>query len=93
MRPIMEPSRQLTLRALPLAIATALFIPAAPTWADGLQALTGHDSAPSIHNKDTVPIIDIVAPNAAGLSHNLYSEYNVGSKGVVLNNSLVAGHS
>ena len=93
MRPIMEPSRQLTLRALPLAIATALFIPAAPTWADGLQALIGHDSAPSIHNEDTVPIIDIVAPNAAGLSHNLYSEYNVGSKGVVLNNSLVAGHS
>ncbi len=32
-------------------------------------------------------IIDIEAPNSAGVSHNMYREFNVDSQGVVLNNS------
>lgn len=32
-------------------------------------------------------IIDIEAPNAAGVSHNMYREFNVDNKGVILNNS------
>lgn len=32
-------------------------------------------------------VIDIEKPNAAGVSHNLYREFNVDSKGVILNNS------
>ncbi|MCU6670607.1 filamentous hemagglutinin N-terminal domain-containing protein [Enterobacteriaceae bacterium H4N4] len=32
-------------------------------------------------------VVDIEAPNAAGVSHNLYREFNVSDKGMVLNNS------
>lgn len=34
-------------------------------------------------------VIDIEAPNAAGVSHNLYREFNVSSAGAILNNSAV----
>lgn len=36
-----------------------------------------------------VPVVQIAAPNAGGVSHNRFEDYNVGRQGQVLNNSAV----
>lgn len=81
------------LRPLRLAIAAALLAPCLPALANGLAAANTPGALPIIGEHQGVPVIDIVAPNADGLSHNRFNEFNVGGQGLVLNNSLNAGHS
>ncbi|MBV4504896.1 hemagglutinin repeat-containing protein [Pseudomonas sp. BW13M1] len=58
-----------------------------------LTPTPGPGGTPIIDNGHGVPVIDIVAPNASGLSHNQFLDYNVGKHGVILNNALQAGQS
>ena len=59
----------------------------------GLQPAPGPGGTPVVSNGHGVPVIDIVAPNARGLSHNQFLDYNVDKPGLVLNNALQAGQS
>ena len=74
-------------------IALCLLAPYVGVTANGLQPIGGAGGTPLISEQHGVPVIDIVAPNASGLSHNQFLDYNVNKPGVVLNNALQAGQS
>ncbi|WP_409295267.1 hemagglutinin repeat-containing protein [Pseudomonas sp. KCJK8670] len=75
------------------AIFLAVLSPGTAMAQGGLQAAPGPGGTPVINSGHGVPVIDIVAPNANGLSHNQFLDYNVGRPGLVLNNALQAGQS
>ncbi len=75
------------------AIFLALLGPTSAFAQGGLEAASGPAGTPIINNDHGVPVIDIVPPNASGLSHNQFLDYNVAQPGVVLNNALQGGQS
>ena len=52
----------------------------------GIGSGTGKTGTP-------VPVITITAPNAGGVSHNVWKDFNVGKPGMVFNNATQAGQS
>lgn len=76
-------------------IATALLAPAlvTPALANPPTAAAGPMGTPVVHAGHGVPVIDIVAPNAHGVSQNQFIDYNVGPSGLVINNALQGGQS
>ncbi|MBD8614224.1 DUF637 domain-containing protein [Pseudomonas putida] len=72
-------------RALALLLANVMFWQ--PLWAQA-EGIVVSGSGTSLQQAGNgVPIVNIATPNATGLSHNQYKDYNVGSQGVILNNA------
>jgi filamentous hemagglutinin len=64
--------------------------------ADGIvvdQAAAAANRATMDAAQNGVPVVNIVAPTAGGVSHNKFGEFSVDSRGVIMNNSLVLGVS
>jgi len=77
--------RALGLRTLVLTLCALLACPPQLLFAADLTA-AGTTNTQVTAAKNGVPVVNIAAPSASGLSHNQFTNYNVDSKGLVLNN-------
>jgi filamentous hemagglutinin len=73
-----------------LVLATALATVGIPvvSWAQQVPDAAAGANRPRMDSAaNGVPVVDIVAPNARGVSHNKYQRFDVDQRGVILNNS------
>ena len=70
-----------------------VFAPLLPAYADVIVDPTAPQAfRPSLGSSSTgVPVVNVVAPTAGGVSHNKFSDYDITSTGLIHNNSLVSG--
>jgi len=71
-------------RGLAFLLANVMFWQ--PMWAQADGIVVANPNTTLDRAGNGVPIINIATPNASGLSHNQFHDYNVGAQGVILNN-------
>ncbi|WP_372372370.1 hemagglutinin repeat-containing protein [Xanthomonas sp. NCPPB 1638] len=75
-------------RALALLLCVTITWTSFPAWAQVAPTPNPGGQTPGQQvAANGVPVVDIVAPNARGISHNRYTTFNVGPNGLILNNS------
>ena len=63
--------------------------PLHPAIAAGITAANGNTQV--VIKPGNVPVVNIATPNAAGVSHNTYKDFNIGAPGAILNNATQGG--
>ena len=84
----------MTSRLFRLALSGVIaFAPLLPAYAEVIVDPTAPQAfRPSLSSSSTgVPVVNIVAPTAGGVSHNKFSDYDITSTGLIHNNSLASG--
>ena len=76
---------KISTRIMAVYLVLTLLFPPLPAFA-GSPVPTAGGSTTVTPARNSVPVVNIAAPNAAGLSHNTYTSYNVDAQGLVLNN-------
>ncbi|WP_434990774.1 hemagglutinin repeat-containing protein, partial [Xanthomonas melonis] len=75
-------------RAVALLLCVTITWTSFPAWAQVAPTANPGGQTPGQQvAANGVPVVDIVAPNARGISHNRYGTFNVGPNGLILNNS------
>ncbi|SDS13035.1 hemagglutinin repeat-containing protein [Pseudomonas trivialis] len=77
--------KRLCQRGLALILANVLFWQPLLAQAEGIVVSGPGTTVGQAGNG--VPVVNIATPNGSGLSHNQFSDYNVGPNGVILNNA------
>ncbi len=88
----LKPSRGLRLRAGFIRLAVLAGVAGLTSATVSAQVIANPGAAPGQRPQvqstmQGKPLVQIVAPNAAGVSHNRYSRFDVDARGVILNNS------
>ncbi|EOV8838608.1 filamentous hemagglutinin N-terminal domain-containing protein [Cronobacter dublinensis] len=83
-------TKELRAKLGPVCFATLLALGMVQTASAAITADTSAANQPGIHTSTSgATVIDINKASSDGVSHNIYSEFNVDKNGVVLNNSTV----
>ncbi|PRA34080.1 two-partner secretion domain-containing protein [Pseudomonas poae] len=80
-------------QCLALSLAGILFLNPLVSAAAQLSVDPASPGTSIGHAPNGVPVVNIAAPNGSGLSHNLFTDYNVGSNGLILNNATQAAQN
>ena len=73
-------------RALAFLLANVMFWQ--PLWAQAEGIAVSAPGTGLAQAGNGVPIVNIATPNANGLSHNQFKDYNVDAQGLILNNAI-----